>query len=88
MKKYQMFVNGVWMDAVEGETESVINPATEKPIAEVPRESEKDVDRAAEAAAAAFEKWFDSTLGGKTPSVSRGVDSATPASGENSRIFS
>lgn len=60
-KKYQNFVNGKWLDAVEGQAETIINPSTEEPIAEVPRGSEKDVDRAVEAAASAFEKWLDTT---------------------------
>ena len=60
-KKYQNFVNGKWLDAVDGQAETIINPSTEEPIAEVPRGSEKDVDRAVEAAASAFEKWLDTT---------------------------
>src|SRR3972149_7057709 len=60
MERYHMFVNGEWVDALEGETEPIISPATEETIAEVPLGSAKDVDRAVEAAAAAFEAWFDS----------------------------
>jgi 1-pyrroline dehydrogenase len=62
MKRYKNFVNGQWVDAVQGETATIINPATEEPIAEVPRGSQKDVDRAVEAAAAAFRGWgFEAT---------------------------
>ena len=61
MERYRMFVNGEWVDALEGETEPIISPATEETIAEVPLGSAKDVDRAVEAAAAAFDAWFDST---------------------------
>ncbi len=57
MKKYRNFVNGEWVDAVDGETATIIDPSTEEPIGEVPRGSEKDVDRAVEAAAAAFAGW-------------------------------
>jgi len=40
------FVGGEWVDAVEGGTMEVINPATGETIAEVPRGTEADVDRA------------------------------------------
>jgi 1-pyrroline dehydrogenase len=59
MDKHQNFVGGKWVDAVDGATQPIINPATEETIAEVPRGSDKDVDRAVEAAAAAFEGWAD-----------------------------
>jgi 1-pyrroline dehydrogenase len=55
--KYRMFINGEWADASSGETAEVINPATEEVIAEVPKGNEADVDRAVEAARAAFESW-------------------------------
>ncbi|MGH9368312.1 MAG: aminobutyraldehyde dehydrogenase, partial [Thermoanaerobaculia bacterium] len=61
MKNYRNFVNGDWADAVEGGDEPIVNPATEETIARVPKGSERDVDRAVEAAAAAFGKWSDST---------------------------
>ena len=51
MDKHQNFVGGKWVDAVDGATQPIINPATEETIAEVPRGSEKDVDRAVDAAA-------------------------------------
>jgi acyl-CoA reductase-like NAD-dependent aldehyde dehydrogenase len=46
----QNFVGGEWVDAAEGETMEVINPATGEVIAEVPRGTQADVDRAVEAA--------------------------------------
>jgi len=55
--RYRMFVNGDWADAASGETTEVINPATEEVIAEVPRGSAADVDRAVGAARTAFESW-------------------------------
>src|SRR5581483_3564103 len=47
---YKNFVGGEWVEAVEGETMEVLNPATGEVIAEVPRGSEKDVERAVQAA--------------------------------------
>ena len=63
MDKHQNFVGGKWVDAIDGATQPIINPATEETIAEVPRGSEKDVDRAVKAAAAAFEGWSDTPPG-------------------------
>ncbi|MDP9270098.1 MAG: gamma-aminobutyraldehyde dehydrogenase [Chloroflexota bacterium] len=54
---FRMFINGDWADAASGETTQVINPATEEVIAEVPKGSEADVDRAVGAARTAFATW-------------------------------
>src|SRR4029453_6983141 len=48
--RYQNFVGGEWLDAVEGDTTEIINPATGETIGEVPEGSEADVDRAVQAA--------------------------------------
>jgi 1-pyrroline dehydrogenase len=58
---YKNFVGGEWVDAASGETMEVINPATGETIAEVPRCSAEDVDRAVEAANKALPGWLDST---------------------------
>src|SRR5436853_898671 len=57
------FVGGEWVDAVEGGTMEVLNPATGEKIAEVPRGTQADVDRAVEAANNALPEWLDSTPG-------------------------
>jgi 1-pyrroline dehydrogenase len=60
--KRQMFIGGEWVDAAGDETLPVVNPATGETIAEIPRASEEDVDRAVRAAQAAFDRsWFDTT---------------------------
>ena len=61
MKTYKNFVNGKLVASVEGETEPIISPVDEKVLGKVPKGTAKDVDRAVDAAAAAFEKWQDST---------------------------
>ena len=55
----QLFINGRWEDATGGATLAVIDPATEEVFAEVASAGPKDVERAAEAARAAFEdrRW-------------------------------
>jgi len=59
--RHQNFVGGEWVDAVEGETAEIINPATGETIAEVPKGSEADVDRAVEAAKRAWTEWRETT---------------------------
>src|SRR5581483_6888874 len=58
---YKNFVGGEWVEAVEGETMEVLNPATGEVIAEVPRGSEKDVERAVQAAKKALPGWLEKT---------------------------
>jgi 1-pyrroline dehydrogenase len=61
--RYQNFVGGEWVDAVEGETAEIINPATGETLSEVPQGSEADVDRAVGAARKAWPEWRDKTPG-------------------------
>ena len=61
--RHQMFINGDWSDAADGETGSIIDPATEEPIGDVPMGGEADVDRAVAAAREAFEDWSQTTPG-------------------------
>jgi 1-pyrroline dehydrogenase len=58
---YKNFVGGEWVEAVEGETMEVLNPSTGEVMAEVPRGSEKDVERAIEAAKKALPDWLSKT---------------------------
>ncbi len=55
------FIGGEWVDAVEGATMEVLNPSTGETIAEVPRGSQTDVDRAVEAAKSALPEWLETT---------------------------
>jgi 1-pyrroline dehydrogenase len=55
------YVGGEWVDAVEGGTQEVINPATGDVIGEVPRGTQADVDRAVEAAKQALPEWRETT---------------------------
>jgi 1-pyrroline dehydrogenase len=63
VSRYQNFVGGEWVDAAEGESMEVLNPATGETIAEVPRGSQADVDRAVEAAKRAWPEWRETTPG-------------------------
>ena len=59
--QYKILIGGELADAASGETMEVIAPATGETIAEVPRCSEEDVDRAVEAAQAALPEWLEKT---------------------------
>ena len=61
VQQFQNFVGGEAVDAVEGGTAEIINPATGETIAEVPQGAQADVDRAVEAAAKAWPEWRDAT---------------------------
>jgi betaine-aldehyde dehydrogenase len=55
------FVNGQSVDAASGATYDLVNPATGSVYATAPASDSEDVDRAMQAAAAAFETWGDTT---------------------------
>jgi 1-pyrroline dehydrogenase len=59
--QYRILIGGEFSDAASGETMEVIAPATGETIAEVPRCSEVEIDRAIEAAQAALPDWLEKT---------------------------
>src|SRR4051812_15342381 len=61
VKTYQQFIGGEWVDSASGETLDVENPADGTVIAKVQASGAQDVDRAADAAATAFETWQHTT---------------------------
>jgi betaine-aldehyde dehydrogenase len=62
VREYQMFVGGQWVPAAAGRRLDVVDPATEQVIARVPAAGTEDVDRAVQAARAAFRGgWKEST---------------------------
>jgi 1-pyrroline dehydrogenase len=62
LRKHEMFIGGKWAPSTGGAVQEIINPATGKVIAEVPKGTKEDVDRAVAAARKAYdEAWFDST---------------------------
>src|SRR2546430_16077158 len=68
------FVGGEWVGAVEGGTMEVITPATGETIAEVPRGTEADVDRAVEAAKKALPEWLETTPGERAEALLKLAD--------------
>ncbi len=62
LRRHEMFIGGKWTPGAGGEQEEVVNPATGKVIAHVPKGTAEDVDRAVEAARKAFDEgWADTT---------------------------
>src|SRR3982075_1303272 len=59
VKRRQMFIGGEWVDGSGSESQEVINPATGEAIAEVPKGTEADVDRAVTAARKAYTEWIE-----------------------------
>jgi succinate-semialdehyde dehydrogenase/glutarate-semialdehyde dehydrogenase len=57
----QLFINGQWVDAIDGKTLAVFNPATGKEIGRVAHASKTDLDKALEAAQNGFATWRDMT---------------------------
>lgn len=61
MKKFSNFINGSHVDAADGSTLDIINPATGKVYATSPNSRQADIDAAMHAAQQAFEVWKEST---------------------------
>jgi 1-pyrroline dehydrogenase len=61
LQSFKNFVGGKWVDAAEGGTAEIINPSTGEAIAEVPKGTQADVDRAVEAATQALPEWLETT---------------------------
>lgn len=59
--RYKNFVGGAWVDAVDGASAVIINPANGTTIGEIPRGTQADVDRAVEAAKHALPTWLETT---------------------------
>jgi 1-pyrroline dehydrogenase len=60
---HKVFIAGKFEESSSGETMEVLNPATGETIADVPKCSAEDVDRAVAAARAALPDWLDTTPG-------------------------
>ena len=59
--QHKQFIGDEWVESSSGETMEVLNPATGEVIAEVPRGTAEDVERAVDAAKSAWETWQSKT---------------------------
>lgn len=56
-RQYKMYINGEWVDAIDGETYDDLNPFTKEVFAKVPAGKRADAKRAVDAAVGAFPMW-------------------------------
>jgi acyl-CoA reductase-like NAD-dependent aldehyde dehydrogenase len=57
MEYFSMLIDGEWLDSESRDYIDVLNPATEDVFARVPRATEREVDKALQAAKRAFPVW-------------------------------
>ena len=88
VKTYQQFIDGEWVDSASGETLEVENPADEQVIARVQASAAEDVDRAANAAAAAFETWGKTTPQERSQALLKLADAIEARADEIGRLES
>ena len=59
LEKRQFYINGAWVDPIEGTDHHVIDPSTEEPCAVISLGGKADADAAVAAAKAAFPAWME-----------------------------
>lgn len=57
IKKYQLYIDGAWVDATTGETQEILSPTDESVVGVVQMGAEADAQRALEAAERAQKEW-------------------------------
>src|SRR3954466_5089737 len=88
VKTYQQFIGGSFVDSASGETLEVVNPANDQVIAAVPKSGKEDVDRAVEAAAAAFPAWGAATPAERSSALLKLADAIEARADEMGRLES
>ncbi len=89
LRKHEMFIGGEWTPSSGDDAEEVVNPATGKVIAHVPKGTAEDVDRAVAAARKAFaEGWADSTPRMRSEAMLKLADAIEEHGDELARIES
>jgi 1-pyrroline dehydrogenase len=82
------FVGGAWVETAEGRTDPVIDPATGEVLADVAASGPEDVDRAVEAAHAAFDEWSTSSPATRAAALAKLADAIETDTDELVRIES
>jgi 1-pyrroline dehydrogenase len=70
----QNFIGGSWVDARDGATDEVLNPATGEVLAKVPSSGAAEVDAAVQAGAAAFDEWSGMTPRARSEQLAKIAD--------------
>ena len=86
MKAFRNFVNGEWVDAKDGRTTPVVNPATGEQYGEAALSGPADVDAAMQAAADAFEGWGNATPSERSLALIRIADAIEARGDEIMRL--
>jgi betaine-aldehyde dehydrogenase len=82
VKAFKNFINGEWVDAADGRTSAVVDPATGEQYAEAALSGAADVDAAMRAAADAFATWRDTTPSERSLALIRIADAVEAAGDE------
>lgn len=62
----KLFINGQWQTPQSNNSITVINPATSKPVLQVPEGSKADIDLAVQAANSALDNWSNSSAASRS----------------------
>lgn len=76
------FIGGEWVEAVDGRTDPVVDPATGSTIAEVASSGAADVDRAVQAAQAAYDGWATASPATRAAAINAFADAIEAHSDE------
>jgi acyl-CoA reductase-like NAD-dependent aldehyde dehydrogenase len=74
MKDYKMFIDGQFVDAVSKKTLTVINPANQEEIGQIPAGDKADIDRAVAAAKKAYPVWSKMSQDARSAILTRLAD--------------
>jgi betaine-aldehyde dehydrogenase len=88
MRTLQNFIDGAFVDPVEGQREPVLDPSTGDAIAEAPLSTGEDVNRAVQAARAAFGGWATTTPGERANALLKLADAIEAHGDELSELES
>jgi 1-pyrroline dehydrogenase len=89
VQQRRIFIGGEWVDSAGDGSQRILNPATGETIAEVPKGTVEDVDRAVGAARKAFEDtWLDTTPGERSQMLLKLADAIESNAEEFARLES
>ena len=86
--KDAFFVGGEWVPAQDRDVLTVVDPATEQPVATVPAGTVEDVDAAVAAARRAFDDWASRTPADRAALLSAAADALEARTDEVARLIS
>lgn len=67
----KFYINGAWVDPIDGQELQVLNPSDEEPIATISLGGQADSDAAVAAAKAAFTPWFNTPKSDRVAALER-----------------